>query len=68
MKTSINIKGMHCGSCSMLIKEALSELDGVKSADVSHENGKAKIEFDETIVTLEAIRSAIEKEGYKVRR
>ena len=48
----------------MLIEDALDDLD-VKS-EVDSEKGTAAIEFDESKITEEKIKKAIEKEGYKV--
>ena len=64
MKINLKIKGMHCKSCKMLIEDALDDLD-VKS-EVDSEKGTAAIEFDESKITEEKIKKAIEKEGYKV--
>ncbi|MEW5896814.1 MAG: heavy-metal-associated domain-containing protein [Nanoarchaeota archaeon] len=63
-KMNLNIKGMHCKSCEVLISDALAEV-GVKShADTK--KGTATIEFDESKITLEKVKSIIAKEGYKV--
>jgi copper chaperone len=64
MKINLKIKGMHCKSCKMLIEDALDDL-GVKS-NVDNEKGTATIEFNESNITEEKIKKAIEKEGYKV--
>lgn len=67
MKTiTIQVKGMHCGSCEALVKEALEELGGVESAEVSHGSGTATVVYDENTVSSEALEAAIEKEGYTV--
>ncbi|MDO8516525.1 MAG: heavy-metal-associated domain-containing protein [Nanoarchaeota archaeon] len=64
MKTIIQISGMHCKSCSMLIKSDLEDL-GV-NADIDHETGKSTLEFDETKITLEKIKATIKEAGYSV--
>jgi len=64
MKKTIKINGMHCKSCSMLIKSELEDL-GVK-AEINHETGKAIIEFDEKKTSLDKIKAAISKAGYSV--
>ncbi|MFH0797894.1 MAG: heavy-metal-associated domain-containing protein [Candidatus Woesearchaeota archaeon] len=63
---SYNVKGMHCASCEMLIKDSLEEMDGVIKADVSHKKGYVKITFDEKKVKEDKIKEAIKKEGYEV--
>ncbi len=67
MKTvTIQVKGMHCGSCEALVKEALEELRGVEDVDVSHSSGTATVSYHESTISLEDLNAAIEKEGYTV--
>lgn len=64
MKKIIEIHGMHCKSCSMLIK---SELEDQKvKAIINDESGKAEIEFDEKKISLQQIKEIIKKLGYQV--
>ena len=63
MKTTLNIKGMHCASCSKIIEIELS--DKVKSISVNHETGKATIDFDEKKINLQQIKDIIKQAGYK---
>ena len=63
---TIHVEGMHCGSCEALVREALEELDGVESVDVSHSAGTAKIVYDERAVSPETLKAAIEQQGYTV--
>ena len=65
-KEIIKVKGMHCSSCGELIKDALEELEGVKTVSVSHEQGIVSVEFDESSVSNERIRKEIVNEGYVV--
>lgn len=66
VKKTFNIKGMHCRSCEMLIKDAVTEIDGVKSVSISLEKNTATIDYDDKKVKDAQIKKAIEKEGYKV--
>ena len=63
MKTTLNIKGMHCGSCSKIIEMELS--DKVKSISVNHETEKATIDFDDKKISLQQIKDIIKQAGYK---
>ncbi|MFH1641781.1 MAG: heavy metal-associated domain-containing protein [Nanoarchaeota archaeon] len=60
----INVNGMHCKSCEMLIKDALEDQEGVKKVYVSHNN--VTVTFDEKIVGIDQLKSIIKKEGYEV--
>ncbi|MFH1063610.1 MAG: heavy metal-associated domain-containing protein [Candidatus Woesearchaeota archaeon] len=67
MKTTIlKIKGMHCRSCEMLIKDALEDEKGVKSANVSLKDCTATIEHDETVIDEPALKRVIKAEGFEV--
>ena len=65
-KATLNVKGMHCKSCEMLIKDALEEQEGVETAEVSHDKGTAIISFDEKKVSEDQLKSIIKDEGYDV--
>ncbi|MGE5313702.1 MAG: heavy-metal-associated domain-containing protein [Acidobacteriota bacterium] len=65
MKTQrLNIEGMSCGHCVMALKKELSKIEGVtiKAAEV----GSAELEVDETRVTPEVLRAAVEEAGYSL--
>lgn len=62
MKTNLNIKGVHCSSCTKLIVMELQ--DKVKSVKVE-ENGKATIDFDEKKISLQQIKDIIKEAGYQ---
>jgi copper chaperone len=66
MKSEIQVTGLHCSGCEMVVTEALEEMDGVMVAKASHETGTVDVEFDDTKVTLDAIKSVIEEQGYRV--
>lgn len=61
MTKTLKISGMSCGHCVMGVKRALSTVSGI--ADMKVEIGSAELtgEFD-----LEAVKNAIEEEGYEV--
>lgn len=65
MKKKISIEGMSCGHCVNHVKEALSELNGVTSVDVSLE-GKNAILDAKNDVKDEEIKFAIDDAGYEV--
>jgi copper chaperone CopZ len=50
----------------MLLKDSLSEVDGVKHVKVSHAEGTVTIKFDEAKISEDKIRAIINKEGYEV--
>lgn len=64
MKKKILIEGMSCGHCVNHVKEALSELNGVTSVDVSLENKSAVIEASEDVKN-DDIKAALDEFGYE---
>jgi copper chaperone len=62
----IKISGMHCASCEMLVKDALEDMDGVKSAGANHKTGIIDVDFDDGKVKKDDIIETIKKEGYDV--
>lgn len=65
MTKKILIEGMSCQHCVNHVKNALEELDGIKSAKVSLESKSAEIELNHD-VDDETIKSAIDEVGYEV--
>jgi copper chaperone CopZ len=66
-KITLDIKGMHCASCVVLIKEALTDVACVKEADVNLKKGKATISYDEKLIDEKKLIAIIEAEGYKAK-
>lgn len=66
MKTTLDVKGMHCKSCEVLLTDSLQEIQGVKKVKVDHKKGRLEVDFDENKVNIEAIKLIIIKEGYNV--
>ena len=61
------VEGMTCGGCEAAIEIKLRKIDGVGSAEASHEKDSAVVRYDPTKVTPDRIVSAIEDLGYKAR-
>jgi copper chaperone CopZ len=66
-KIELKIKGMHCPSCSILVKEALTDIKGVNDASVDLKTAKAQVSFDEKLVKEKQLIDAVRKEGYDAR-
>ncbi|NMM51144.1 copper ion binding protein [Paenibacillus aquistagni] len=58
------VEGMSCGHCKQSVEKAVDEL-GVKG-EVSLENKTVTLTYDESKVMTEAIKEAIEDQGYDV--
>ncbi|KAL2088165.1 hypothetical protein ACEWY4_016993 [Coilia grayii] len=58
--TSLQVEGMHCGSCERSIQEHVSGLMGVSSVTVSVETRRMDLLYDPYLVTLEMVKGLVE--------
>ena len=65
MTKTMKIEGMMCGHCEAAVKKALETLEGVESAQVSHEEGTALVTL-ESQVADDVLKKAVEDKDYKV--
>ncbi len=63
MKETVKIEGMMCTHCEASVKKALEAIDGVESAEVSHESGTAVLTLSHD-VDDSVIQKAIEDKDY----
>ena len=65
MKKTMKIEGMMCGHCEATVKKTLEAIEGVASADVSHESGTAVVTLSAPVEDT-ALKKAVEDKDYKV--
>ncbi len=65
MKKTMKIEGMMCSHCEATVKKALEAIDGVESAEVSHEAGTAIVTMSKE-VSNDVLKSAVEAKDYNV--
>ncbi|MCA1816119.1 MAG: cation transporter [Acidobacteria bacterium] len=65
MRREFHIKGMHCESCAVEIKEQLGLTAGVKDVDVTFGGKTANVEFDEGVVQEKTLVKKIQDLGYQ---
>ncbi len=66
MTLTMKIEGMMCTHCSGRVKKVLEAIDGVASAEVSHESGTATVTLEKEI-SLEILTAAVTEQGYEVK-
>ena len=64
MKITINIDGMSCMHCVASVNNALQDLDGVNSVEVSLEQKNAVVEFDNAKPSAEDLINTVEDIGF----
>lgn len=65
---TLTITGMHCSSCSDRVSKVLSELQGVRSVNVSLEDQQATIQFDRDQTGINQMKETIKKAGYQAKK
>ena len=59
------VSGMHCGSCALLIDDALEDLPGVLGTQTMVKQGRATVELDLGRSSPDDVVRAIEELGYQ---
>jgi len=58
------IEGIHCSACVWLNEKVLSRLDGIFEANINFTNNKAKVIWDDEVISLSKIIETIRNIGY----
>jgi copper chaperone len=62
----LKLAGLKDGQCAIKVANALKSIRGVETADVSFEGGKATVTFDESLVSTQRLKVAVEDAGYAI--
>jgi copper chaperone len=60
------VTGMTCGGCTSKVSRALNALSGVDDVKVSLADGDATVRFNERLISVEQLKSAVTNAGYGV--
>ncbi|MGV8980669.1 heavy metal translocating P-type ATPase [Clostridium sp.] len=66
IKKALKIEGMTCAACAKTIERVSKKLPGVEEASVNFATEKLNVNYDDALIKLEDIQSAVEKAGYKI--
>jgi len=62
----LTVRGMTCGHCEMRVSKALSAVEGVRTAEASHEKGQAVVTLEPKVeVDMAALVAAVKAAGYE---
>ena len=64
-KESYLVEGMTCSGCERTISKVVSNIDGVSSAKADLGSSTVSVEYDPSKVTIDKIKEAVNKVGYK---
>jgi copper chaperone len=62
----LKVPDMSCSHCEHAIKNAVGNLNGVHNVIVNLKDKTVKVSFNQTEVTIDSIKTAIEGEGYSI--
>lgn len=60
----LKVEGMTCGHCVSSVEKAVANVGAVGKVDLA--NKKVTVDFDDSKVTIEAVKAAIEDQGYDI--
>ena len=63
-RETFKVSGMTCAGCETTIRVALEKTPGVRSAQVSYDQGEAVVDYDPNLTDKEQITAAINETGY----
>ncbi len=63
-KRFIAVSGMSCAACVARVEKALKSVPGVSTASVNFGTEQAAVEYDESVVDFEMLKTAIRDAGY----
>lgn len=63
----LSVSGMSCEHCSGRLTKSLEALDGIQRCIANHIDGATSVVFDETKISLEAVKAAIDDLGFEVK-
>ncbi len=67
MRTRVfRIGGMSCAACSSRIEKAIGGIGGVSSVNANYGNNTATVTYDDSVVTEDMVRDAVESAGYQL--
>ena len=61
---TLAVENMTCFSCPYIVKQSLTRVDGVRAVDVSLEEKKAVVQYDDARTNVEALTAASTKYGF----
>lgn len=64
--TVLQVPEVHCDHCKSSLEGAVGALDGVERVEVTIAEATLDVEYNESEVGLDSIKTAIEGQGYAV--
>jgi Cu2+-exporting ATPase len=66
MKSTYKINGMSCAACAASSQKVLGRISGVENVNVNYANKSCQIDYDESKVTFEAMKTKLARLGFSL--
>lgn len=63
---TMQVEGMHCQGCATAIRARLASQPGVIAAEVSFDEGRARVLYDPKVGEAQQLVEAVQALGYRV--
>ena len=61
---TLKIPALHCGGCATTVTRSLESLTGVQVTETDPDSKLVQLEFDDSTITLDEIREALDQVGF----
>ena len=61
---TLEVEGMTCASCPYMVRQALLDVDGVMTVEVSYERERARVAYDDKVADLDDLTRATAGIGF----
>ena len=65
-QVQLQVPEVHCDHCKSSLEGAVGAMSGVDTVEVTVSDAMIDVSFDESSVSLDAIKTTIEEQGYAV--
>jgi copper chaperone CopZ len=65
IKKTFKVEDMHCANCAMKLESLEDDLEGVKEINASYHKLEMIVEYDENVVSVDEIVTAVKQMGYQ---
>lgn len=66
-RVDLHFANASCAHCARLVSRSLEKLEGVRLVNVDPSHQRITVGFDPSLVTVDSIRSMMERTGYPTR-
>ena len=63
-EATLTIPALHCGSCAKTVTRVLEALPSVEVTETDSEAKRVNVKFDESAISLDQVRAALDEVGF----